>query len=461
MASISGLVSGLDSAAIVNAMMNVERLPQQQLMGTRSDLTRLVTALQSLNAKTASLGEAAGKAANQTSWDALSAKSSSDAVTASVRANGSPTSVTFNVDRVAQSQISLSGSFSSVADLTGGASTLSLKTGDTVTQIDVSGITSPADLAAAISRSDAGVAASVTSSTDSFGNQTFRLQLTGTQTGADQSFTLYAGDADAVQAGTATQLSLVEARAAQDAQVTLWAGTPAAQTVTSASNTFTDLLTGLDVTVVRASADPVTVDVARDTDALTRLGSDLVSQLNQVLSEISSQTAVTSSTDARGNPTVSAGVLAGNSVVRSLSQDLMQAGSRDINGVSPSDVGIVFNKDGTFTFDAEKFAAALADDPARVQAVVSGIAERVNQVATTASDRHDGTLTQRINSDNDRIRDLSDRIAGWDNVLELRRTTLERQWAALETALSRLQSQSSWLTSMSATLDGLKASSRS
>lgn len=457
MPQVSGLVSGLDTASIVNALMNVAKLPQLQLTDKKNDLSRLVTALQALNSKTASLADSAKKAADPASWSVLSAKSSSDAATASVRSNAAPTSVTFSVDKVAQSQISLSGSFGTVTDLTGGASTLSLKAADgTVTEIDVSTVTSAADLAAAISRSAAGVAASVSSSSDGY-----RLQLTGKSTGADQAFTLYAGDAAAVGAGTATELSMVTARTAQDAQVTLWPGTAAQQSITSASNTFSDLLTGLDVTVTKASADPVTINVASDTEALTKLGSNLVSQLNQVLSEIATQTASKASTDDKGNPIVTGGVLSGNTLVRMLSQDLMQAGSRDVNGVSPSTIGITVGKDGTFTIDEAKFAAALAEDPSKVQSMLTGIADRVNQVATRASDKYDGTITAQITSSDRQISELATRITNWDTVLTARREALEKQWANLETALSKLNSQSSWLTSMSSALSSLNGSSKS
>lgn len=444
---ISGLISGADTASIIDILMKSASLPQMQLTDKKNSLSKTVTALQALNSKTASLADSAKKAADPASWSAMSAKSSSDAATAGVRSNAMPTTVTFSVDRVAQSQISLSGPFSTVADLTGGASTLSLKVGDTVTEVDVSGITSPADLAAVISRSGAGVSASVTSSTDSQGNQTHRHQLTGKTTGTDQAFSLYAGDAAAVTGGTAAAVSLVTARAAQDAQVTLWPGSAAQQTVTSASNTFTDLLTGVDVTVAKVSADPVTIDVARDDEALIKLGSNLVSQLNQVLGEIASQTASKTSTDDKGNPVVTGGVLSGNTGVRMLSVDLSQAGLRDVNGTSPSSIGISMNKDGTFALDETTFAEALAADPSRVQAMLSGIAERVEQVATRASDKHDGTLTSQITSADRQISDLGTRISSWDSVLATRRTALERQWATLETALSKLNSQSAWLSS--------------
>jgi flagellar hook-associated protein 2 len=202
----------------------------------------------------------------------------------------------------------------------------------------------------------------------------------------------------------------------------------------------------VDVTVSKVEADPVTVNVARDDAALAKLGSDLVAQLNLVLGEIGSQTASKSATDASGRTVITGGPLSGNGTVRMLSQDLLNAGSRDVNGVSASSIGISVDKFGVFSFDETKFKEALAADPAKVQEVLTALGGRVDAVAVKASDKYDGTLTQLVNSSNQQIGDLDTRITRWDTILTNRRASLERQWAALETALSRLQGQSNWLT---------------
>ncbi|MCL2423281.1 MAG: flagellar filament capping protein FliD [Micrococcales bacterium] len=443
MPQISGMVSGLDTASIINSLMNVEKLPQLQLGDKRTSLTKMVTALQAVNARVASLAENAAKAAKPQSWEALSATSSTTSVTAAAGATASATSLTFSVDKVASSQVSLTDAFTEIADLTGGALPLTLRVGDNATEIDMTDVQNVADLAVAINKSGAGVSASVVSVPGGDGTSVYRLQLTGKNTGADQAFSLQAGGSD---------VALTTARAASDAQITLWPGSGAEQTVTSSSNTFKDLLTGLDVTITKVEEDPVTLDVRRDTAALTKLGSNLVSQLNQVLGEIKNHTTATTTTDSRGNPIVSPGVLSSNSGVRRLSQDLVQAGSLDVDGRSPSEIGITVNKDGTFTFDEKKFAEAMAADPARVQSMLTAISERVDKVATAASDKVTGTITQQITSSDKQISDLNTRITSWDSVLTLRREALERQWANLETALSKLNSQSSWLTSVTAAM---------
>ncbi len=87
----------------------------------------------------------------------------------------------------------------------------------------------------------------------------------------------------------------------------------------------------------------------------------------------------------------------------------------------------------------------------------TGFAARVREVALEASDKYEGSVTGAITSHTTTITRLNASIADWDDRLELRRKTLERQYTALETALSQLNSQSSWLTSQ---LDSLSASTQ-
>ncbi len=118
-------------------------------------------------------------------------------------------------------------------------------------------------------------------------NGTTYLQLTGTDTGAQNAFSVAVLDSG----GTPTDLSTLQVQAASDATITLWGGTPAEQSITQASNTFSGVLGGVDLTVSAVETDPVTVSVARNASSLSTLASNVVTNLNTVLSEISSRTA--------------------------------------------------------------------------------------------------------------------------------------------------------------------------
>ncbi|MDM7830537.1 flagellar filament capping protein FliD [Cellulomonas edaphi] len=433
---IDGLVSGLDTTSLINQLMQVESAPQSLLKTKQTQTTSFVTALQALNTKVASLGEAATKAATASSWQVTKATSSATSVTATTTAGATPSSLSFTVDAVAASQVSLVSYDDLVAGL-GGATTLTLRRPDgSTTEVAVG--SSAADLASAISGSGANVTATVVTA----GGQT-RLQLTGAETGAGKAFELVAGPA-AASAGKPA-LATTTLRAAGDAAITLWSGTGAALPVTSSTNTFDGVLSGVSITVSAVESKPVTLDVARDTDAAKSLASGLVSQVGLVLSEIASRSGSTTTTGDDGRSVVTGGIFSGSAATRELTQRLQQAASYPVDGVSPSTVGIVIGRDGTFSFDEKAFSVALAADPAQVQKIVAGVAQRVADVADGASDSVDGSLTLQIAGQQTLVKDLGSQIDNWDVRLELRRASLQATYSALEVTLSGLKSQSSWL----------------
>ena len=462
--SIAGLVSGLDTTSLITQLMQIESAPQTLLKTKQTNTSNVVSALQALNVKVASLGDAAKTAATASSWQALTATSSAASVTATTATGAEPTSVSFTVDQVAAAQTSLVPYTADGTNLgSSGALTFVSDTGTIVT-VSTASAGSAQDVARAIGASDAGVSAVAVKLSDG----SYRLQLTAKQTGTANGFTVYEGTVtqDDLDAGTATAVGSTQIQAAQDAQVTLWAGVAGAETqFTSSSNTFADVVPGLSFTVSQTESAPVTVTTSRDDAALSELGSDLVSQLNLVLSEITSRTASTTTTASDGSTTVTAGVLGGESDVRMLQNALSDAGSYAVTYdgelVSPSSVGIVIGKDGTFTFDADAFAASLAADPDKTQAVLTAVAQRVADTATTYSDPYDGLLTSNITQQQSTVDQLGDQIADWDTRLALRKASLETQYSNLEVTLSNLQAQSSWLTTQLASLTSSSSSSSS
>ncbi|MCC2307275.1 flagellar filament capping protein FliD [Cellulomonas chengniuliangii] len=443
---IDGLVSGLNTTDLINQLMLAEAGPQRLLVSKQSSTSSMVTALQALNAKLSSLGDAATAATKTSSWAAAHATSSHSSVTATATAGAQPSTLSFTVSQVAQSQSSLV-TLPSGYDTTTPSFTISQGGVDTVVTAASSDIT---DIVSAFNASGTGVKAAAVNVGTAAAPE-YRLQLTGVETGAGKGFSLsVATGAD----GSGTQpLTLNDVRTAQDARLTLWAGTAFEQPVTSSTNTFSGLMAGVDVTVTQVEAEPVSLTVARDDAAVTKLATDLMGSLGVVMSEISSRTAPTTTTAADGRSIVTGGLFSGDSAVRGLQQQLQSAMAFPVDGMSPSEVGISINaKTGQFDFDEEKFAAALAADPARVEKIVSGLAARVGEVATGASDKYEGTLTLKIQSQEGMVKSLGEQIASWDLRLASRREGLQKTYAALEVSLSNLQSQSSWLTSQIASL---------
>lgn len=436
--AIDGLSSGLDTTALINSLMQIEAVPQTLLKNKVAASQAYITALQGLNAKVAALATLAAKAAKPAALDLYAATSSSPSVTATATTGAAAGQLDLVVDKLAQAQKSVTGAMSVWPD---SPPVLTVVGADGVPHAITAASTSLDDVVSAVNKSGTGVTATKVA----VGGGNYRLQFTGA-VGADGAFTVYQGN------GTATPLAVTQIQGAQDASVTIWAGTAAAQTVTSKSNTFTDLLPGVSITVTAASATPVTITVVRDDAAISKQASDLVAALNGIFNEISSKSAVGLSTDASGTTNATGGVFTGDSTVRDVNQKILSAATLPVNGRSPSEFGISVNKFGTIDLDADKFAAAMKTDPAATQATLQAIESRVADATTLVSDKFDGLLTTKITGQQSEVRGLGLQIDDWDRRLAERRTTLESTYSALEVALGKLNSQSAYLTSQLAGL---------
>lgn len=453
--SLPGLASGLDSAALIASLLAIDAQSQTLIKNKAIVATTSVTALQGLNTQVASLGTLATTTAKAGSLDFYTATSSSTKVTATAAAGAANGSIDIVVGALAQSQ---SGVTAAMTAWSGSAVTIVGSDGK-ATEITAAS-NSLDDVVKAINGSAVGVTATkVAAGKDADGAVQYRLQLSGTETGAGGSFTAYSGTEADITAGTATnvlaQTGAATLRIAQDASVTLFAGTTAEQVLTSTTNTFADLLPGVSITVSGVSTDPVTIGITRDTAKTTAAAAALIGGVNATLAYISIRTVSTASTDADGNPILSGGAFTGDSTTRDVNQRILDAASAPVDGHSPSEFGISITKTGTMEFSADKFAAAFAKDPVGTQKVVSEIASRIAAAATAASDKTTGSITTKITGTQSTVDSLTKEATKWDDRLATRKTNLERYYAAFEVSMSNLNAQMTWLT---AQVDSLNAS---
>ncbi|MCY7286991.1 MAG: hypothetical protein LH624_01735 [Cryobacterium sp.] len=242
--AIDGLVSGLDTTSLINSLMQVEAVPQTQLKAKVSSAQTMISALQGLNTQVAALADLATKAAKPAALDVYSATSSSTGVTVATSAGAAAGQLDLVVGKLAQTQVTVSGPVTVWPDtnltFTGANGTVTTVTGAS-TSLD--------DMVSAVNAAGVGVTATKVA----VGVDGFRLQFTATAPGAAAGVTI-----------SGTTVPMTQTKAAQDAEVTLWAGTAAEQKITSATNTFTGILPGMTLTVSAVSVDPVSVTVARD-----------------------------------------------------------------------------------------------------------------------------------------------------------------------------------------------------
>ena len=438
--SIDGLSSGLDTTSLISSLMAVEAIPQSLIKNKAASVQTRISALQGLNSAVADLATKAGKLSDPKSLELYSASSSSAKVTTTVGAGAKPGAVDFTVSQLAQTQVSVS------KNLAAWPYTTMTITGEGGQPVTVTPLTSSLDdVVSAVNLSGAGIVASKVS----VGGGNYRLQFASSNTGAAGGFTISDPDGN---------VELTNVQSAKDAQIKLWSGTTAEVSLNSSTNTFSDLLPGVSVSVSEVSATPTRVTVARDNAQISKAASDLIGSVNGVLAQISTKSTVVSSTNAAGSPITSGGVFTGDSTIRQVNSAILSAASQPIDGKSPAEFGITLTKTGSMEFDATKFGDSLAKDPAGTMAAVATIAGRVAEAAKQASDPTAGLLSTKIKGQQTQAKDFTEQIADWDDRLEMRRTTLQRTYSALEVALSGMKAQSSWLSSQ---LGGLSSGSNS
>ena len=442
MASIDGLVSGLDTTSLINQLMQLERAPQLRLANQQSKLRQTITGYQGLNTQFSLLGNAAKAASEAASWTAAKATSSDAARLGATATSGAPTGqLTVAVKTLATNQVNSStNTVGATTDAAVTTTAITLTRGTTQTQLTLAGSTL-ADLVTAINDSDAGVTASAVQ--DSPGAYRLVLSSAGTD-GVTVTATADGSDPFAPALGPLTQTF-----AGSDA--TLLVGGPGGYEVTRSSNTITDLLDGVTLTLKQADpATAVTVGVSRDVDAVAAKVEKMVSAANAALAEATRLTAYNADTK-------TAGVLMGDSLPRLLQQRVVDAIRGDGDG-SSARAGITVTREGTLKFDKAVFTEAYAADPAGIEADLGagaagavGLAARLRTLAEdatrskTSTEGPPGLITSALDARNKQVAGFTDRIAAYDRRLEMRERALTRQFAALETALSSSQQQSNWL----------------
>jgi flagellar hook-associated protein 2 len=460
--SIDGLASGLNTTSMIDAQMAVEALPQQQLQSKVASDQSMIAALTSLNTNLTVLNSLSSSISAPGATNLFTDTTNNPAVTATASTTAAAGSIDLTVTQLSSTKIGVTEALTTwPTDTSGNPAHLTLvdKTGK-ATEITPAS-TSLDDVVKAVNAAG-GPATAVKVPA---GNGTYRLQLTSSTSGAAGDFQAYQGTAADVTAGTATDLFAAPTAAivkpAADAQAVLYAGTAAQQTITSSSNTFSEVLPGVAVTATAVSSSPVTVTVASDTAGISKKAGDLVSSVNELLGYIATSSAVSTTTSSAGVASAQGGIFTGNSSVRAVSDAVTEAVVAPVNGKSPSDYGIVIQRDGTFTFDSGKFASAMAADPAGTQSALSQIATRVATAATNASDPVNGSIPQLIKGQQSEVSDLNSQIAEWDTRLADRRASLKAVYTNMEVLLGNMKAQSSWLSGQISSLSSSSSSSSS
>lgn len=140
-----------------------------------------------------------------------------------------------------------------------------------------------------------------------------------------------------------------------------------------ASNTITDLVAGITLNLNRETTEPVTVGVVEDANFAEAELTTYLEKLNTLIDSVKTATR-------RGSNGQSGGPLAGDVTMTSILRQLTGLTTTPVQGFGETPIyltsyGVQTERDGTFSIDSEKFAAAFAANPAGFKAIFANLAQ--------------------------------------------------------------------------------------
>ncbi len=287
---LTGLVSGMDTEALVKQLVDARRAKMQKTTNSKTRLEWKQDAWKELNAKVVKFHS--GSLSNmryQGTFLANKVSSTSTAVSASAQNSAPVGNQTVKVEQLAQTAYmtgaklssNVQGSTNLVSDLglTAGT-TLSLHVGGTATQIEIKADSTVSSLVSSLR------AAGLNANFDE-GNK--RFFLSAKESGAGGDFQLTASDADGLAALQALGLQYDSASGTGQAGLTYIKGQDARLTLngaefTSKSNEFS--INGLSISANAVMAESATITVKRDTDSIYKSIQSFIKDYNEVINEL-------------------------------------------------------------------------------------------------------------------------------------------------------------------------------
>jgi flagellar hook-associated protein 2 len=220
--------------------------------------------------------------------------------------------------------------------------------------------------------------------------------------------------------------------------------------ISSGSNTFSDVVAGLDVTINDVSTTPITVSVKSTSNTLTQNVKEFVSSYNSLRDVLDK----TTSFDPEALTT---GILFGSSAALRTDSELSGIVTGRFFGVGQFDslaaVGISINDKGKLSLDESKLTTAFNKDPEAVKKLFAdknrGLAHKLDEAVENIAGTDDSALLTARN------KALTDAIDANNTRLDLMTTSLNKQrerllltFYNLETTVSKLQSNLTALSSL-------------
>lgn len=450
--SFNGAISGLNTTELVTQLMKIESTKLDKLNEKKDTLNEQADAWRELNSLLYTLQENVydlrsltmfmGTTPSTTNSDVLTATSSNGALVANYSITVENLAQAQTVSSAVQTSATTALGFSGVFTISG--EEVTVDSDDTLTDI-AKKINSAADsVYASVIQTESGK---------------YQLAVTNRETGTANAatFSYTSGDNVLESLGIIFEDGTVNVtQAAENAKVTF-----NGITVERATNTITDAITG--VTLTLKDVGSTKLSVAEDKDAIVEKVKSLVESYNAVMDFINENTTYTYDKDTK---TGSAGPLFGDSTLSYIQSTLKSYLSKTLDGVDAnfsslvmigisSASGIEGAKSNHIAFDEATFRKALDanyDDVGKLFGSIGGkgvFSDMYDQIYKWTSTT--GMINDKTDTIDSEIEDLNDRIEDMKDYLKNVEERYYTQFTNMELALAKLKSQTSAITALLST----------
>jgi flagellar hook-associated protein 2 len=456
--SSTGIGSGLDVEAIISKTMAVEDAPLTDLQNAATKIQTTISAFGAVQSALSSFRDASRALTDPSTWSAVTATSADpSSVTVSTGAGAVAGSYSISVQTLAASQSTVSPTYTAGTALVGAGSLhidLSGATGFTTpptggVDIAVTATDTLATLNDKINAASAGVSSSIV--TDATGS---RLVLSSSTTGTANQFRVTGTDSDGGTGLAALSFDPTSAtvgptkltQAAADAKATV-----NGLTVTSGTNTLSNVLQGLTINLQKLTTTPVQVTVAQDTASIKTQITAFVTAYNALSSLLATDTAY----DATSK---TAGPLQADSTAVSLQRQLRSVIGSSSGASSAfqtlSQAGLQLQTDGTLKINDSTLTNALGNSTQLKAMFMStsgatmadnGFAQQFNSL-TNSDLATDGLLTTRVAGLNKSLTKNQDDQDALNVRLAAVETRLRAQYTALDSKMATITTLSTYIT---------------
>lgn len=282
----------------------------------------------------------------------------------------------------------------------------------------------------------------------------YRLVLSSGSTGVNSSVKISTDGADAaidalLAHDPAGVQHLAETATAQNAQVKI-----NGIAVSKTSNTISDAIEGVTLTLKKTSATPVDLAIAKDTAGISSSVNAFVKAYNDLSSTLQNLSAYNAASK-------SGAILQGDATVRTIQSQLRGLLSKAVGEAGTlhtlSDVGISFQKDGKLALDQTKLDKALSGSLADVANLFTSGTGYATTLADWAGSilASDGAIASRSDGLGQSIKQIGVQRAA----LETRLINIEKryraQFIALDVMLSNMNQTSTYLSQQLANISNL------